>query len=232
MAESTLSISYSAIQREVARFLGWTLTVADWTTDQDNSFGDILASGLRKFYYPPTGSDQPVYEWSFLRPTATLSLTSGDYDYDLPDDFTGVLIEDSITLGSGNRRLKKIFAEELVALRDKEAASNDTPLYFAVRQKAHVPATGLRYEALFYPTPDASYTATYRYLVAPDTLDGTNIYPYGGAMHSETILEAVLAAAEEKIDNDPQGVHYLRFMECLGASIRTDRAQRSAQPDL
>ena len=235
MTESNLSITYAQIARAVAVFAGWDRDSAQWTTDQTTDFGDILASGLRNFYFPPSPeAGEPRYEWSFLRKSATLSLVAGDYDYDLPDDCTGIILDDSLTFSaaSGLRRLVKVPEWHLRALQAKSSTTSGTPQYFAVRPKTHAPTTGLRYEVVLYPTPSASATISYRYVLAPDTLTATNQYFYGGAMHSETLLESVLAAAEYRLDDDPQGLHQQRFQQLLGVSIRADREikQRSREP--
>jgi hypothetical protein len=235
MAESTLSITYAQIARAVAVFAGWDRDSTQWTADQTEDFGDILLSGLRNFYFPPTPeSGEPRYEWSFLRKSATITVVASDGDYDLPDDFSGVILDDSVTFGAGaaQRRLVKVPEWHLRALRSNGETATGTPRYFAVRPKSHTDTVGLRYEILFYPIPSASATIYYRYVLAPDTISAAHPYFYGGAMHSETLLESVLAAAEYKLDDDPQGVHQQRFLQLLGASIRADREvkQRTKEP--
>lgn len=228
MAESTLSITHAEISREVGHFLGWDRDSSNWSADQTTDFGDILKRGLRRFYYPPPlQPGEPRHEWSFLRPSASLSLTSSDFDYDLPDDFSGVIIEDSLTMGvaAANRRLTKIDAAELRALQSLDDQSGE-PVYYAVRVKAHAPTTGMRYEALFYPTPNAAFTVLYNYVIAPDVITSVNIYPLGGAAYSECILQSILAAAEEKMDDDPQGVHQTRYIDQLAACIRLDNENK------
>lgn len=234
MAESTLSIQYSELQREVARFAGWDRTPANWATDNTTDFGDILKAGLRQFYYPPAlEPGQPRHEWSFLRPVGSISAVNGTYAYDLADAFAGVIIDDSVAFASGTNqyRLAKISESELRALKSKATATG-VPQYYAVRAKSHAPTTGLRYEMLLYPTPGASYTIEFRYVAAPDTIDSTNKYPLGGAIHSETILESVLACAEKILDDDAEGAHAKRFMQCLAASIRADKEHAMVPKEL
>lgn len=225
MAESSLSITYSQLQRHVGRYLGWDRDPTNWTSSQTTDFGDILAAGLRKFYFPMLPDGGQMFEWSFLRPRATLPLVIGDADYDLPDDCSGVIVPNSMTFSTGDakRPLVKVDEAKIRSVQSTENAASATPRYFAVRPKAHSPTTGLRWEVLFYPTPNAVLTVQYRYVVQPNTLDGTNIYPYGGAAHSHTIMSAVLAAAEAFMDDDAGGPHEKAFQEFLTASMRIDQ---------
>ena len=231
MAESTLSVRWTDLQSYVAIFAGWDRTAASWETTQTTDFVLIVKKGLRKFYYQAAIPPETIpYEWEFLRPTATHTLVNADWDYDLSDDFGGLVLPRSVVYstdasGTDGRRLRKISPEELLALRIQDGATG-TPLYWAQRQKAYVPATGHRYEMLFYPTPaatEAGDVITYRYVVAPDTVDATNMFPIGGALHSECIIEAVLSAAEEFLDDEPNGIHTQKFQGLLGASIRIDQ---------
>lgn len=227
MAESTLTYAFADFQAEVALFAGWDRTIANWTTDNTADFGYILKSGLRKAYYPPPiEAGKPRHEWSWLKPSTTLALANTDFDYDLPDDFSGVMLPDSVTFNDGDakRRLEKITDSHLRALQSKSQQSG-TPFYYALRPKAHAPTTGHRYELLVYPTPNGTMTLRYRYVAVPNTLDATNKYPYGGGAVSEMIMEAILAAAEEHLDQDSEGIHQKRFLELVTAAIRADDEQ-------
>lgn len=67
MSESTLTLSYSDIQKTVGRLLGYGTTVANWTTDQVNEVDEMIQSGLRKFYFPQASQyGGHPYRWSFL----------------------------------------------------------------------------------------------------------------------------------------------------------------------
>lgn len=74
MAESTLSISYTDIQLEVGRFLGYDPTVANWTAAQVSEVDRYIQAGYRQFLYPPAVEGvEAGYEWSFLKPTTTIT---------------------------------------------------------------------------------------------------------------------------------------------------------------
>lgn len=227
MAAPTLQIDYNTVAQEVAHFLSFsTLTVADFETDEQTIFDEVLRRGTLRFLYPPPlEPGEPSHEWSFLKKNATLALSNTDFDYDLPDDF-GALVPNTFAFQDGDdkRRLRQVDPETLRAAQSKDQQSG-TPFYYALRAKDHTPTTGQLWEVLFYPTPDGSMTATYRYVVAPDVMTSTNKYPYGGTLHSNTFLTAVLSVAEERQDDNP-GEMYKSFLGNLAASVRIDRELR------
>ncbi len=240
MAESTLSIAYADLQSAVAIFAGWDLTPGNWDANQSAQFALILPSGLRRFYSgiaSPTQDAQgrpkfePSHEWSFLAKTATISTSLGTYAYTLPDNFSGVLIDESFVVqliaNTPAVNTTKVTEEAIRSMR-ANAALTGSPKFYCVRAKTLDATVGLRYEVVFYPTPDAVYSIDYRYVVNPEVLDGTNKYPYGGAQYSELIRESVLAAAESILDDDFQGVHEQRFQQLLMAAIRADRENKEA----
>lgn len=233
MAESTLSLEYSDFQREVAYLLGWSRTPSNWDNTQNQDFSDLQRRALRMFYFPPMTQEpgSPLYEWTFMRKEGTITLVAADYDYDLPDDFGGTILDDSTSYAAASVRgkLKKISESDIRSLRAFDPQSG-WPLYFSVRNKAHTPTTGQRWEFLAYPTPATAQAAaviTYRYVTVPNTLDSTNKYPLGGAQYSEVILSAYLACAEYKMDDDPNGPFQQKFNEMLGVAMRNDMQQKT-----
>jgi len=75
MAESSLSITFDQLAVEVAVFLGYSATKTDWSAAQLAEIDRYIQSGIRQFYYPPAGEGVPEgYEWSFAKPTTTLTV--------------------------------------------------------------------------------------------------------------------------------------------------------------
>ena len=81
MAESSLTTTYSDIQKEVGRELGWgrtpgtdtDTTRVDWTKENFTDFGLIAKEGYRQFLYPePLPGENKSHNWSFLYPLAQL----------------------------------------------------------------------------------------------------------------------------------------------------------------
>lgn len=228
MAEPTLSLSYSDIQYEVAKFLGWDRTAANWTVAQNTDFAYILKRGLRLFYFPPTQEeDRPYYEWSFLRVWANVTLVANNSAYTLPDNFGGIILDSSAHYASASnrRRLAKVPESEIRALQAMDSQTKQYPRYYAVRNK-DIANTGARYEMLLYPTPGATQAnavINYAYVMVPETMSSSAVYPSGGGQYSEVLLTAILAAAEAAVDDDAMGPNMQKFQVLMSAAIREDK---------
>lgn len=226
MAESTLSLDYDDLRKAIGHFLGYGRTIADWSARDREDIEEALKVGLRKFYFPGTQNGRTFHEWSFLRPTATLTTVIGDADYDLPDNFGG--LDGPLTYSSESDEYEiKITNEAMIRRNRAFDDTSETPFYAAINQKAHDGADGQRWELLLYPKPDAVYTISYRYRIMPDVVTSSSPFPYGGAQHAETIREACLAAAEEMHDEGRS--HSDLFARQLAASIALDQQANSVE---
>lgn len=231
MAESTLSIEYVVLQREVGFYLGWPRVPSTWDNTQSQDWDDITRRALRMFYFPPSDDENPVYEWTFLRKTGTVTLLTADVDYDMPDDFGGTILDSSIAFAAGvqQRPMKKVDQHEIEQLQAMDA-QNGWPKYYAVRNKTHAPTTGQRWEMTVYPTPQATQNnsvVSFRYVGVPNEITSVNKYPVGGAQYSEVVLAAHLAAAEYKLDDDPDGPLMKKFNAMMTTAMRNDANQKS-----
>jgi len=231
MAESTLSLTRDDLRSEVGLKLGYGLDVSGWTPEQIARIDICVRDGLAQFYFPVTQDQKTVYEWSFLTPTATLALADTDQDYDLPDDCDGIIERFIVTAGSSAATVIPVVEmDELLQLSTAEAASNALPRIAAIRPKDTDPTTSAsqRYEALFYPTPDGSYTVSYDYPVQVDSIGTTNTYLPGGSSHSQTIVQSCLAVAEQFFTPDEQ-IHQQTFQARLQASIEYDKRNQATR---
>ncbi len=239
--ESSLSLKYQDYINKVAFFLGWSTGVEFIKTD-DNLREQVLldecvASGIRQFYYPPAmpggfhQGQQTPYEWSFLRPIATLTLVSGEQTIRLPDDFGGC--EGEITVASAGTTTVpwpiRFFNEGMIreAYAKSPTASGPPTMAALVPIKGTTAIRSSRQDLSFFPIADQNYTVQFQYELLGEMLTGTNPYVYGGAAHVETILESCLSIAEQRID-DMSGVHTMKFHERLEASIAMDRRNKPA----
>jgi hypothetical protein len=77
MGESGLSIGLPELIQEVGFFLDYGRgVVKDHTANQLSEIMSIIQSGVRRVYYPlAVNQDMAGYEWTWLRPTATLTLS-------------------------------------------------------------------------------------------------------------------------------------------------------------
>ena len=223
----SLDVTYSSLRGEIARFLGYGRTVANWSTDQSSDIDDCLASGLRRFYYPLLPKPDPdgtpsIYQWSFLNPIAYLPLVASQSKYDLPADFGGNLVDGfTFAENSGNNSIVQV-PEICIRRRLESSTTEGAPSYFAVRPKPKSAASESLYEVIFSQVPDQAYTVAFRYAIEPDIIGTGNTKPHGGAIHAETIRESCLSMAEEILDDEP-GVHAQRFERQLMASMLIDK---------
>jgi len=77
MAESSLSIKYADLQREIGMEVGYDRDSDNWTTQQTADVDHIIRQALRSVYRPaPIPGANLAHEWSFLRPVTTITTTA------------------------------------------------------------------------------------------------------------------------------------------------------------
>lgn len=230
VSESSLALSYANLLSEVGQFLGMGRgnengeSDSAWTQRDRDKLDSIVKSGLRNFYFPPPREGQSEsYNWSFLRPVGSFVLESAASTVHLPDDFGSP--EGRATIATDGSTLAVIDFTSEGRIREAYARDSDatgSPLLLSVRPiKGTSAGKGQRFELYVWPTADAAYTLSFQYYLNPDALTTARPHPYGGAVHSETILESCLAIAEQRLD-DASSVHSMKFHERLTASISHD----------
>jgi len=233
MAESTLSLSFNDLSGETGLFLGYGRGAANndppWSSQQQAVIDSCVKSGLRQFYFPPPlQGERTSYDWSFLRPTASLALPNATQVVPLPDDFGG--FEGEATLLSSQSQMWwpiKLTSEQRIRAEYSAVPSaTGRPLIIALQPiKGTTGTQGQRWQLTVFPQSDAAYTLQFQYYILPDYLTGAFPYALGGAEHVETILESCLAIAEQRLD-DSMGVHTQLFQQRLAASVAKDRQSK------
>lgn len=230
--EPSLNIAYNALAGEVGYFLGWGRGAALgdilWTSNQQKAIDSFVSSGMRRFYYPEAPQGMTI-NWSFLKPTATFTLVVGANVFQLPDDFGG--IEGQVTiLGPNDTTWFPIEICNEGQIRVNFSAFpviTGRPLKAAVQPiKGTAASQSQRFQFFYFPTADTAYTIQFQYYINPDYLSGAFPYAYGGPPHAETLIEACLAAAEEKGD-DRSEVHAAAFQRRLVASAMYDNKMKA-----
>lgn len=225
--ESTLAITFPELKARVAAFMGWSRgTDYDepaWSERQQFEIDGIVASGLRKFYYPAIEELPGGYEWSFLRPVVSLTFPSGAQSMGLPDDFGG--LEGKVTVSvSGSTGycpipvvgdVRHMYAVSPSATGYPQVCCID-PIRGTTKER------GTRSRLMVYPAADQAYTFQFAYYVNPQYLSNAFPHHLGGSQHGETILQSCLAAAELKLD-DQRGPQWAEFKTQLLASVNADR---------
>lgn len=194
----------------------------DDKTDDLRLLDDIVEEGYRTFLHPhPLEKRRRPHIWSFIMKNATLTLSSGDLDYNLPADFGQHIAWAGYSVATDLRRMEIISQLEMEAKRSMDDASGD-PKYITWRPKSFVSSTGQRFEAILAPKPNATRTVNYSYRVNPDKLNPTNKFPLGGELHAETLLAACLASADRKTDNAENSLYEGLYQTRLAASLYAD----------
>lgn len=221
----SLEVTYDSLRREVGRFLGFSRDFTTWNSNESIDVQDCIDAGYRRFLQPPLlPNERAAHVWSFLIPVGALTLKAGEKEMPMPPDFAG--LEGDVYYDSSNQIATriKVVNEGLV----REANQNDwldnnsyQPQYCSIvsnrRQGAEQGHT-----MQVWPKPDRDYRINFRYHARQDALSESNPIPLGGREHGETIRCAVMAEAENQMD-DTIGVKASAFMERLQASISYDR---------
>lgn len=175
------------------------------------------------------------FDWSFLYPPATLSVTASAETTDLPTGYAWLqepfcYPPDS---GTGLRELEEVTWEEIRGLKAASQNATAPPTRFAVVPKTFIAGTGQQYQVIWHPVPDANYTLHYRYRVEAGAMSNDADYPLGGQAHQLTILQAAKAIAEQEKDGAPaqqwqlyRGKSPDRVGGLLAKSIRLDLQPR------
>ncbi len=234
MAESTLSLALDDLAGEVGLFLGYgrgsPLGDPPWNTQQQAAITSCVKSGLRQFYFPPPIEGQEsAYDWSFLKPVASVTFAQGASTIALPDDFGG--FEGQITLSSTASQVSwpvDLVHEGTVRQRYSELPNaSGRPLIASLQPlKPTTLSSGQRFQLFLFPLADQAYTLQFEYYVLADYLTGLLPYALGGMAHIETILESCLSIAEQRLD-DASSVHSMKFKERLLGSISLDRRNKA-----
>lgn len=222
-AVSELPCSYPSLQKCLAWLLyGQRSITSPRTLDASELavMDDCIRDGLCVVY--------GAYEWSFLRPTYYITTAEDDYDYDLPSGYDGLL--SSFTFAADEGELYgpiKLISE--IGIRKMRQASDysDRPRVGAVTPKTYDATSGSQKQLLLYPTPDDEYVISAKMRLRWLMIDSTNLYPIGGEILTQVIIESVLAAAERQVFDNPMGVHQTQFDRLLPSAVQQDRESTS-----
>lgn len=224
---STLAQGWDYIRERVAKHRGYGAQDG-WTDEQIEDIKLCINAGYPRFLFPAVN---PPHEWSFLNPTAEVTLPSGQSVVNLPDDF-GHMVGSEVFLVSSSvayTPIRLVSLSKIHHMQQQNPSSSGLPHMAAVRQVVNTPGVTQeqRWELVVFPTANADYVFRFQYALIPDALAENAPHPYGGAVHLETIVEACLMASEQSLD-DVQGIHGQLFQERLKASIDYDRRMAPA----
>ena len=226
MAESTITLTWTEFKVEVADFLGYTRTSANWSTDQTARIEACVNHGVRQFYQPHAlpeqiGTHEPAHEWSFIKPWTTLATTADDADQDAPDNFASLASQ--LFYSSTDRHDPiEIVSPSIILEHRRTTTGTGPPFLAATRSKTTDGSSGQRWEFMFYRTPNSAYTLSYQYYVIQGALGDSYPYPLGGGQHSMTIMASCLDYAAAMYRPDQSTSMRTLYNDRLRASISLD----------
>ncbi len=201
-----------------------TVTLTGGTWPSWAAQGDIWADGA---YHPVStrSSDSQIVlvtAPSTAFSTDTYSLKHREYD--LPDDFGGML--DPFTYRQDVAVCTTLTRVNEAMIRSMESYPETTgvPGYFCITSVAPISTQESKARAIFAPLPPVgtTYTTWYRYSVVPPALDGsTYVYAHGGAEFTEMILLSCLDKALQTLFGSNE--KHQAFLECLESSTMLDK---------
>lgn len=226
MAESTNALDRDALKVEVADFLGYTRTEANWDTNQVARIEACVDAGVRQFYAPPIlpeadHAGDPAHEWTFIKIPYHTDTVAADWDVDCPDDFGSQGDPWTYDPTEGSHLIEHVAPWQILKARMAGSASG-RPSMFAVRWKANTGLTGQRAEWLFYPTPGGAYTINCTYYILQGKLTDALAYHLGGAAHSSTVLASCMERAAFRYREAQHERMLSDFRDRLRSSIAHD----------
>jgi hypothetical protein len=137
-------------------------------------------------------------DWSWLTPTATLSLSVASLGtVDAPATFDG-LVTPFVYANDGDQWLPEIrqaSVESIMEMR-RDDSNTDEALYYAIAPKAFDSTVGQRWQFLFWPAPDEARTLSYSFRATLAEPTDSATYPPGGPQAAWTFEKVGLAHAE------------------------------------
>jgi len=230
MPETGLTLTYDELAAQVALFLcGVDDPAHPSLSDQErNTIRRCIQNGLRRFYYPAQIEPGMVWDWSFLKTAFEFRTEVGVDDYLQPFSFGGTVgplvhvAEDQIRVG-----LAKTTAAQILSWRQLNLSLASWPQLYAERPVAQGGMQGQRWEIMLWPSPSAVYVFKGTQRIQPLAPGNNQQYLYGGPEHSQTIIEACLAAAELMMGE--VGPPAAEFAACLKTSMALDETMH--QPE-
>ena len=147
------------------------------------------------------------------------------HTYDLPSDFGGAFVRgfsfrrDSIYSG---QTIEQVGHAEFQQHDSDILDGTGAPRFFLLQPVAVTATASSRWQVLFTPLPGEAMQLDYHYKAIPADVDGTNDYPYGGAIHSETILASLRYSVDLYFHRPNAEERRMEYARKLQDSIRAD----------
>lgn len=211
---------------------GGTATLAGGTWPSWAGDGVLRADGHVMFVESRDSDSELTIENDAREIGAGTDFELHRWRFDLPDDFgdwlSGLVYSD----GTSTKMLRNGSEREVRIHYETMWRTGETLMFAIVPPQANTDGSGVgsvgRGHIVFYPTMDSETHITGPYRAVPeDNLDATDLTVGGSvvqvdSVHAQTLLESILAAAEDFYNIKPS-VHRDKFLERLATSIKHDR---------
>lgn len=202
-----------------------------WDAEMERNIKTAVRTGQSNFYRCVSMNRQiSGHSWSFLRPTTKLTLADGESELLLPSDCGQQIEGVAVCSASGGvvATLRQTVGSEVRRLNAEFADQTGMPLAFAIEPHNEPGSGRQRWKMVFHPEADRDVTIRLTYPVVPSLMTEAQPFHWGGALHSETVLAAVVAAAELFRDDvrPGQGPRWVYYETLLETSVNHDRRAR------
>lgn len=229
LAELELHASYSTGTVAVAADAGGSIvTLTDGTWPSWAASGEVYVDSA--WYTVKSRSSDSV----ILLDDVSVTVASGaSYSlvhraYDLPDDFGGMAGMFTMRRDQTERTEIRQVHEGRIRQYDDSSGSTGPPIEFALVSVVPTSSQESKWQAVFSPTPDQTYTLWYRYEVAPPMLDGSTYnYAHGYPWFHQVVLASCIDRAYRVFLNSSE--KYAEFMEALRGAVYRDRTMTYGQ---
>jgi len=215
---ASLALTFEDVYNAVSYFLGETSSPG---TDALAAAKEIVYRAYRQFLFPIDPATGKTHTWSFLKRTTTLSLEDGKSTYELPDDFSYLLIPFKYTSTQGRANPIERSTSQIYEMQSMTPTSGP-PQYFSIQAGEYHATTGQKYEVKFWPESDGAYDFYFTYIIEPEKPVNTTDLFIGGSYTSEVILQCALGIAEIQ-EEEKGGLQEVKAQQMLNALIGYDK---------
>jgi hypothetical protein len=214
--ESSFSYSFRDLWQDVLRYQGQNPALTSGTALENAK--RRVNDAYRRFL---------SINWSWGSEVDVLEVNHGKNEYELPDNFGTMKTSFKLFPYMGWINPNEIPIGKLMSFQGFYPRTG-IPLYFAIKT-TYTAEQGVRYTAIFYPTPHVNLSYNYEYKVLPGKLVGDDDIPYCPSDES-LVLRAFCLSEVETFDEEGAKSTWtnLLYNTLLPQAISNDSRKRPA----
>ena len=148
--ESELSVTLTEVNDTISTDLGFGPDYTKLDVAEMTAVDSVRKRGERQAYNPPPlGVDMPAHQWSFLKPIYTFDTVDGQWEYDLPPEYSA--FEGPLTFTDDATYTTEIcytVEAKIRAWRAADATRSGVPCYYSIQALAHDMTHGQRHQLI------------------------------------------------------------------------------------